>query len=126
MGLADRKTQAWEWVVSTILVAVIFILFFYKGGDGIITPNVRIGYRTSLVRSDYVLQIVNSGSKPLFNVTVKSDGWAKPVVVSSQLNVGATVEAGWAELPEGCQRNKKYKVSADGYILSTEYTIPAN
>jgi hypothetical protein len=124
MDLKERKTQAIEWVIAIAAVAVLFFVFVYEGGDGILSPKVSITHRTSMVRSDFVLQIKNNGSKPLYNVAVKSAGWNNRVVVSAQLNPGAMVEAGWAELPEGCQRGKKYKVSADGYMLSTEYKIP--
>ena len=112
-------------IVGAVLVLLVLCAAFLRGcGDGIVSPGVRVSYRQALLRTDYVLTIVNSGSKPLFNVTVASDGWQQPVRVAQQLNVGSEVDAGWLELPEGCQRGRSYRVSADGYVLPARFTIP--
>jgi hypothetical protein len=116
--------KIWQIVVGCVVL--VLVLVFLGLGDGLVTPNVRVSYRPSLVGADYVLVIVNAGSKPLFNVTVTCDDWKKAYTVAQQLDVGGKVEAGWVELPEGCKPGKLYKVSAEGYPGSKKVSIPVS
>src|SRR5688500_854982 len=87
-------------VAGIAIVAV--VLWFFGWGDGVVTPNVRVSCRESVVPGGgYVLQVCNSGSKPLFNLSVGNDNWTEKHLLAKQLDVGSTVEAGWWELGEG-------------------------
>lgn len=124
----NNSRQGEGGYLAVIAVVVLVILTFGCGGTGgvgppILAPDVRVTYRSAL-GPGFVLNIVNSGSKPLFNVTVSCDEWGKRYIVQKQLDVGASVEAGWLELPEGCKRGKTYKISADGFPGSFYTTIP--
>ncbi len=113
----------WLSGLFTILMVLVVAHLVIQGAQALDKPKVRITYR-SAVGPGYVLVIVNSGSKPLFNVCVTCDRWGgKSYIASRQLNVGSSVDAGWMELPEKIDAGVLYEISADGYWGSESAVI---
>ncbi len=88
-------------------------------------PEVHLSYRGAIFDNSLVLIIANGGTKPLFNVSVCPEGSTKKYLVSSQLDVGSSVEAGWMELPRGLKKGETIEVYADGYLAPFVARLPS-
>jgi hypothetical protein len=109
-----------------IILGLVWAVCSLKGWgllDGFLVPEVKVSYRNSWV-TGYVLQIVNAGSKPLFNVRITCSEWDKPVLLRHQLDSGSSTEAGWIELPQGIKLGHTYRIEADGYMLARTVEMP--
>lgn len=87
-------------------------------------PEVRVTCRNALLDKSKVVNVTNSGSKPLFNVCIWAQGWDSRFRIANQLDVGASVTIGWMELPRGFKPGETIYISADGYPANYVIDLP--
>lgn len=84
-----------------------------------------MAYRNALLDKSKVVNVTNSGSKPLFDVRIWAQGWDTSLRIANQLDVGTNVEIGWMELPRGFKPGETIYISADGNALPPEAMVRA-